>query len=144
MVLAHYLTTLLVTTPAVIWLTWDARSDMPAPLRLTLFLWTNVALGLHWSARFAVVSAAFGDPASLAADMPRMRSWIRWSGWPVVAGLGAIALGIATTNDALAAIIGALAMGGLACLVFLDPAVERRFTIGPNADRAPSTGSRES
>src|SRR5207244_13513235 len=55
----------------------------------------------------------------------RVRRWIRWSGWRVVSGLAGTSLLIAFSDEVLAAIIAGLAMGGVGCLVFLDPAVER-------------------
>src|SRR5205085_7520062 len=95
-----------------------------------------------WSARFAVICTAFGNPADLAAEVGRMRPWIRRSGWPVVAGLVIAALAASWTDFAVGSILAALAMGGVGCLVFLDPAVERAAFPHAAAVEAPTARRR--
>jgi hypothetical protein len=121
----HQLGSTLATTPLVVLLTWKARAFIPPEMRDPVFFFNVLALGLHWAARFALVSQAFGNPANLPAQARSMRRAILWTGWPVVAGLLASAFAVANSNVVLAAVLAALAMGGVGCLVFLDPAVER-------------------
>ena len=116
---------LFLTTPTVVFVLWHARGGMSASLRQPMFLFNAFAIGLHSTARFSLVSAMVGNPADGANQSTRLRPWIRWTGWPVIAGLVATSLAIAFTDEVLAAIVAVLAMGGVACVEFLDPAVER-------------------
>jgi len=43
----------------------------------------------------------------------------------VIAGLAATSLLIASRADILTALLAVMAMGGVACIEFIDPAVER-------------------
>jgi hypothetical protein len=90
-----------------------------------VLLFNALALGLHWSARFVLVSQAFGNPSHLSAQARRMRPWLLGTGVPVVAGLLVSAFFVVNSNVILAAGLAALAMGGVAHLLFLDPAVQR-------------------
>ena len=122
---AHYLAALVLTTPVVAFLLWEARTSVSESLRQPLFLFNVFALAIQWTARFALVSAMIGNPQDAANQMVRLRGWIRWTGWLVIAGLAATSLLIASRADILTALLAVMAMGGVACIEFIDPAVER-------------------
>ncbi|MBI3405401.1 MAG: serine/threonine protein kinase [Acidobacteria bacterium] len=121
----HQLSTMFASTPLAVFLMLEAREALLATVGQQLFLLESIILGMHWSVRFALISAAIGSPATLEQQVVRMRPWIQWTGWPVVTGLAAAALFATGAKDFLAAILGSFAMGGVVCLLFLDPAVER-------------------
>jgi serine/threonine protein kinase len=121
----HHLASMMLTTPLVVALSWNAHKFISPTMRDPVFLFNALALGLHWSARFALVSQAFGNPSHLSAQARRMRPWLLGTGVPVVAGLLASAFFVANSDVILAALCAALAMGGVAHLLFLDPAVQR-------------------
>jgi hypothetical protein len=123
--LLNHLAAMLVTTPIVVQLTWGARKWVPPAASRPLFLLMMLALGLHWSVRFVLVSAALGSPGDLGYQIARLRPWLRTTGWSVVALLFSTSIATVGGNEILAAIIGALAMGGVACVAFIDPAAER-------------------
>jgi len=121
----HQLATMFLTTPVVVWLHWQARGVIAPVFAHPIFLFNMIALGLHWSARLSIVIAGAVGDAELTSQAIRLRSWVRWSGWPVVAGLAIAAFAVGATAEILAAMLGVLSMGGVGCLVFLDPAVDR-------------------
>jgi hypothetical protein len=104
---------------------WRAHAFVPAPWKLTMSMAATFILALHWSVRFVLVNAALGNPADLAARIRRMSQWIQWTGWPVVALLGVMTVIVAPGSEFLAIPMAALTSGGVICLVFLDPFVER-------------------
>jgi hypothetical protein len=119
--------TLFGTAPLVVWLHWQARLRLPLGLRDVVF-WLNVtAVALHWCTRFSVVHGAFGGAAEVAKQAARIGPWIRRTGWPVVAGIAAdaVLVGYWSGDPVLTAILGALAMAGVAALAFIEPGAER-------------------
>lgn len=121
----HQLGTMFGTTSVIIYLLWRAHAFVPAPWKLTMSMAATFILALHWSVRFALVNAALGNPADLAARIRRVSQWIQWTGWPVVALLGVTTVIVAPGSEFLAIPMAALTSGGVVCLVFLDPFVER-------------------
>jgi predicted Ser/Thr protein kinase len=119
----HHLMTMFATTPVVVTLFWQAHRASRDPL----FVISIFVIFLHWSVRFSLVNAAIGNPTGLLATVRRARSWIQWTGWPIVILLAVDAgvLFFAGHYEILSALLAGLAMGGVACLAFLDPGVER-------------------
>jgi hypothetical protein len=104
---------------------WAARAALPASLRQFLFIGEVFALGLYGYVRFELMFVAISNPNDLAAEARRMRVWIRVTGWAIIVGMVTIALLILDKSELLAAGLVAVAMGGVATELFLEPAMER-------------------
>jgi hypothetical protein len=124
--------TLFGTAPMVAWLHWQTRLRLPPGLRDLVF-WVNVtAVALHWCTRFAILHGLFGGLAEVEKQAVRITPWIMRTGWLVVAGIAAdaILVGYWSGDPVFTAILGALAMAGVAALAFIEPAAARAAFSG--------------
>ncbi len=129
------------TAPLIIWLAANSFPVMPQSARQALFYLVVFSVCLHWTVRFSLLSMVLGNPGEAAAAVRRMGRWIQWTGWPIVAGLLASAGTLVAMHEIVrSSLFAGLTVGGISCLLFLDPSVARAAFPGSMQPNPVRTG----
>jgi predicted Ser/Thr protein kinase len=119
--MAHQFANLLVLAPWVGYWGSLTRGYCP-PFGKIAFLALVLLVGARWSLHFVLVCVWLGNPAVVEATWRRLAAPLRYVGFGIIATM-LVEAGMAAANDAVVfgALMGALAMGGLVSVLYIEP-----------------------